>query len=135
MTKGVVSCEEDCTVEQVAKLMVRENVRSVIIENKIGKPVSIVTGGDIVKAMAKKLSPGTKVSEIIGKELITVDANSDIIDASEIMNNKNIKRLVIMEGGEAVGIFTVTDILKYLPGYLQEFAKAFNKLDVIIKKL
>ncbi|RMF91699.1 MAG: CBS domain-containing protein [Methanobacteriota archaeon] len=135
MTRGAISCEESCTIEEVAKLMVEKNIRSVVIQNKIGKPIGLATGGDIVKAMAKRLSPETKVSEIIGKELITVEADADIIDATEIMNKRNIKRLVVVDKGEVVGIITVKDVLKYSPKYLQEFAKTLDKLDTIIKKL
>lgn len=125
----------ECTIEEVAMLMTEEDTRSVVIENKIGKPIGIVTGGDIVKAIARKLNPKTKVEEILSKELITVDAGADIVDAATTMNEKNVKRLGVMEKGKLIGIITVNDVLKYSPKYLHEFSKTLEKLDAIIKKL
>ncbi len=135
MTKGAVSCQEETTVKNVAKLMVDKDIRSAVVLNKIGKPVGIVTGGDIVKAMAKSLKPETPVSNIISKGLISIDSKSNIIEASDIMNDKNIKRLVVVEKGNVVGILSVHDVLKYYPRYLSEFSKTMGKLDKIIARL
>ncbi len=51
------------------------------------------------------------------------------------MNDKNIKRLVVVEKGNVVGILSVHDVLKYYPRYLSEFSKTMGKLDKIIARL
>jgi CBS domain-containing protein len=135
MSKGVASFDADSTIEQAAKLMTEKNVRTIIVENKIGSPVGLVTGGDIVKSVARKLGPNIKVDEIVTKELITIDADADIMDAAKIMNEKNIKRLAVVDKGKIIGILTANDVLKYSPKYLHEFSVTLEKLDAIIKKL
>jgi predicted transcriptional regulator len=135
MRKSVDYCSIDCTIEDAAKLMVEKDVRVILIKNKIGNPIGLVTSGDIVKAIAKKLSSKTKVEEIVSKELIKVDSEMDIIDAAQVMKEKGIKRLAITEKGKLTGILTANDVLKYSPKYLHEFSRTLDKLDTIIKKL
>ncbi len=135
MTGAIVTCSESSSIEQAAKLMVDNHIRSIVVENRIGKPVGIITGGDIVTSLAKKISPDTSVSEIIGKSLITVDADENIVGASNKMNSKNIKRLLVTDGGKVVGILSVNDVLRYYPKYLQEFSNTLSKLDTIMSKL
>jgi predicted transcriptional regulator len=135
ITKGFESCQTDCTIVEAAEKMVIKVTHTVVVENKIGKPLGLITGGDIVKSIAKKLTPKTKIEEIVSKELITVDAGEDIIDAATLMNDKNIKRLGVMEKGELIGILTANDVLKYSPKILHEFTNTLEKLDSIIKRL
>jgi len=135
ISKEVITCQSDCTIEEISKLMVEKNIRTVIIENKIGNPVGLVSGGDIVKAVAKKLPSNTTAGEIVGKELIKIDSNEDIVTAATLMNDSDIKRLAVVENEKIVGVLTSTDVLKYSPQYLQEFASTLEKLDSIIKKL
>jgi predicted transcriptional regulator len=135
ITRGFETCQTDCTIGEVAEMMVKRYTYTVVVENKIGKPIGLIIGGDIVKSVAKKLTPKTKIEEIVSKELITVDAGEDIMDAATLMNDKNIKRLGVMEKGKLIGILTANDVLKYSPKYLHEFSSTLEKLDSIIKKL
>jgi predicted transcriptional regulator len=135
MGKSVAYCSIECTIEDAAKLMVEKDTRVIIIKNKIGNPIGLVTGGDIVKAIAQKLTSNTKVEEITSKELITVESETDIIDAAQVMKKKGIKRLAVTDKGKLSGILTANDVLKYSPKYLHEFSVTLDKLDTIFKKL
>ncbi len=135
MRRGVESCGVDCTIEDISQMMVERDTRTIIVNNKIGNPMGLVTGGDIVKAVAKKLSPKTKVSEIVSKELISVDSELDIIEAARVMNKKGIKRLAVTDGGKLIGVLSTKDVLKYSPQYIIEFSRTLDRLDEIIKKL
>ena len=135
MRKSVSILGVDSTIEDAAKLMVEEDTRTIIVNNKIGNPMGLVTGGDVVKAVAKKLSPKTKISELVSKELISVDSEMDIIEAAGVMNEKGIKRLAVTEGGKLSGVLSTKDVLRYSPQYIIEFSRTLDKLDGIIKKL
>lgn len=47
-----------------------------------------------------------------GREVVTIDALSTVLQAAELMNEKRIGGLVVHEGGRMVGIFTERDILR-----------------------
>jgi len=52
-----------------------------------------------------------------------------------LMNDHGIKRLAVTEDSRIIGILTSSDVLKYSPRYIHEFAKTLDKIDTIIKKL
>ena len=78
-----------------------------------------MTERDILrKVVAKgKNVETTGVKDIMSYPLITIDANEDALEASRIMDEKRIRRLVVTENGKVVGKVTANSIsrnLKYL---------------------
>ena len=53
-----------------------------------------------------------KVSEIMTTDLVTAGVSSTILDAMELMVDKNVGRIIITDGQTPVGIFTEKDVLK-----------------------
>jgi len=92
--------------------MAEKNIGAVVVTEK-GKPVGIVTERDILKKVCPNVScMKVKVREIMSKPLITVDANTPIGEAVSIMVDRNIRRLLVTEGGKIVGIVTQKDLMK-----------------------
>ncbi len=55
------------------------------------------------------------VGKWMTKDPITVQRSTSLFDAINLMKEKNIRRLPVMEGGRLVGIVTRTDLLKAAP--------------------
>jgi acetoin utilization protein AcuB len=55
------------------------------------------------------------VNQIMSKNLVTVTVDTGILEAANLMREKNIRRLPVMEDGRLVGIVTEMDILKVQP--------------------
>jgi CBS domain-containing protein len=66
-----------------------------------------VTERDILKKCCPNMTcQKIKVGDIMSKPLITVDIDTPIGDAIELMDRKNIRRLLVTENGEVKGIVT-----------------------------
>lgn len=52
----------------------------------------------------------------MSKRVITVEKDTNIYDAINIMTENNIGRLIIVDNGKPVGIVTRTDILTLIAG-------------------
>lgn len=55
------------------------------------------------------------VREIIarkGSEIVTVTPASNVLDAAQLMNERGIGAVLVMEGGELLGIFTERDVMR-----------------------
>jgi signal-transduction protein with cAMP-binding, CBS, and nucleotidyltransferase domain len=67
----------------------------------------------------------TPLSELMSKPVITVSLTSSLKEAMQIMNHKNIRRLVVVDRDQImVGIITLKDIFKIInrsPEMLTEF--------------
>lgn len=53
-----------------------------------------------------------KIEDIMVKEVITIDENSTVKEAADIMNRFEIGCLIVTDNGKAVGIVTERDLLK-----------------------
>ncbi|MBS3176821.1 CBS domain-containing protein [Candidatus Woesearchaeota archaeon] len=107
----VLKVAGDVSVKEVAQLMDLHNVGSVLVETK-GKEVGIVTERDILrKIVAKHQDPVVvKVSSIMTKELYTIDHEVDVLEASRMMDEKKIRRLLVTEYGKIIGKITANAI-------------------------
>ena len=108
----------NATISEAAKIMDQKLIGSVLIEEN-NKIVGIVTERDILrKVVAKGENAETmRIKDIMSYPLITIDANEDALEASRIMDEKKIRRLVVAEKGKVVGTVTANSIsrnLKYL---------------------
>ena len=83
-----------------------------------GNIVGIITEYDILKAiLGNKQLDSLKASEIMQKETITLEVETDISEALKIFQEKHILRVPVTENGKLVGILSRIDALK---GFLEE---------------
>jgi CBS domain-containing protein len=118
MTRSVKTEREDQNVLTACKMMHENSIGSVIIEKKDDnnniKPVGIITERDVVRLLGS-LDPSllqTPLRDIMSKPLITISINSSIRDVIQTMQQKNIRRLVIVDKEKMVGIITDKDIFR-----------------------
>jgi signal-transduction protein with cAMP-binding, CBS, and nucleotidyltransferase domain len=93
------------------------------------KPVGIITERDVVRAIGTLNPPllGVPIREIMSKPVITISAQNTIKDALQVMQQRNIRRLIITERETMIGIITDKDIFRsimnnqsLIPGLLQD---------------
>ncbi|MDD3994101.1 MAG: CBS domain-containing protein [Candidatus Nanoarchaeia archaeon] len=108
MKKAIVVDDSSITLKQAAKIMTERKIGSLIIlkEDKI---IGILTESDVVKDID---SINKKLSELMSKDIISIDKNSIIEDAARLMKQNKIKRLPVLDGKNLVGIITATDIIQ-----------------------
>ena len=124
MNPKVVVATKDISVKESARIMAKLRIGSlVILENE--KIIGIITESDIIrKIVATGNDPaGTLVEQIMTKDVITADAETDIEDACQMMVNHGIKRLPVLQDGKLVGIITTTDIIAVEPKLIENLAK------------
>ena len=121
MSSPVVTMDEDETANQAAANMDMKDLGAVIVQNKAGKSIGIITERDIVKrVVAKNLKPDTvKAKEIMTTPLVTIEPEASIIDAARRMTRLDIRRLGVTYKGNLVGIISSKDVLGVMPELLE----------------
>ncbi|MFH0956851.1 MAG: CBS domain-containing protein [Candidatus Aenigmatarchaeota archaeon] len=115
MQSRLVSIDSEKTVLEAAKLMKKNNIGSVLIEDS-GRISGIVTHTDLVeRCLAEGKSVSCKLKEVMSKPLIGVEPDADISDAAKLMGNEDLRRLVVFKQGRIVGIVSEKDIIKISP--------------------
>lgn len=112
MTRPLITVDAEATAQESMEVMSRKDIGALVVTEN-GEPSGIITERDIIRKCCRQASCGkVKVREIMSKPLVTIDAETVIGKAIEIMSNKRIRRLLVMEGGKIVGIVTQKDLLE-----------------------
>jgi CBS domain-containing protein len=114
MTRALISVNLTTTSFQIAKMMEQGGIGAIIVkENE--NPVGIVTDRDFAtRIAANNLSFETPAEKIMSSPLITINHDSTISGAAEMMNSKKIRKLAVTENNKIIGIITSTDLVNQL---------------------
>ena len=108
MIEQPYTIKPDLTVAEVKKAMAEYSVSGLLVEEG-GKLLGIITRRDITFEKNNKL----KVSELMTKDVITAKSGITIDQAKEILHNKRIEKLPVVDDKKRiVGLITSKDILK-----------------------
>jgi len=127
MTKKPVAVSPNDGLEKISQIMAKEHVSSLPVKTN-GNLLGIITEQDIVRnVVAKGIDPySKKVSDIMAKDLVTIEPNKDIYEALIIMRDKNFRHLPVMDGDKMVGFLTIKDILKIQPQLFELMVEKFE---------
>ena len=136
MTPEVTAIDTQTTVEQAARLMVKQNVSCLPITNSLHQLVGIVTHTDFVakkkflplaenlytllgsvvnpysiEEAANKLG-AKQIVEVMTTPVVTIEENEEFGEVVKKMVTMKVNRLPVMKSGHIVGIITRHDLLK-----------------------
>jgi CBS domain-containing protein len=133
---GVVTCNRDTKVDEVAQLMRQHHVGDVVvIEESKGKqvPVGILTDRDIVTSViALKLDPAMfNAGDLISRKIITVREDLGVFEAIQEMRRHGVRRMPVLDQeGTLAGIISIDDLFALLAEEMAELAKLISKEQV-----
>jgi CBS domain-containing protein len=121
MSSPVVTTEEDANSNKIARLLDENKVGAVVVTDKQGKPLGIITERDLViRVLAKNLRPdAAKAKEIMTSPLVTIDPEVTISEAARKMSSIDIRRLGVLYKGNLVGLISSKDILGVMPELIE----------------
>jgi len=132
MSSPVVTLNENEASNKAAVVMDKNDLGSVIVTNKAGKSIGIITERDLViRVLAKNLKPDTvKAKEIMTTPLVTIEPDAAITEAARRMNRLDIRRLGVIYKGNLVGIISSKDILGVMPELIETIQEKSRIEDV-----
>jgi CBS domain-containing protein len=110
---NIFSITSDYTVYDALKVMGEKNIGALlVIENQ--QLVGIISERDYARKiiLKGKSSQDTLVKEIMTKEVISVSPGDKIDKCMELMSEKHIRHLPVMQDGIVTGIISITDVVK-----------------------
>jgi CBS domain-containing protein len=149
-SREVISCSENDSVQEAARLMTGHKRSALVVCNAQADTVGLITDHDLrEKIITPGLSLETKVGTIASSPLITLSSGSNLFEALLLMMEYNIKHLAVTdETSEVMGIATEQDLMLaqgQSPVFLiheiqeattiKELAARYRQLPGIIKNL
>lgn len=111
MSRDISYVSPDTSIVEVAKLMQKKNIGSIpVCEGQ--KVVGIVTDRDIVIrdiALGKSIERAS-AKDVMTVGLSTVTPDTDIHEAANMMADKQVRRLPVVENGNLVGMLAIGDM-------------------------
>ena len=114
MTKSVISVDAALTINETAKMMEDAKVGAVIVmEDNV--PVGIVTDRDFsVKVAAHAYQITEPVKQIMSSPLFSINSDESVRIAADLMHERKIRKIPVIDDEKVIGIITATDIVNLL---------------------
>lgn len=121
MSSPVITVDETETADKVAQYMDTHQLGCIIITDKDGRPLGIITERDLItRVLAKnKLASKLKAKNVMTTPLITISPDETLSNAARQMSRLNVRRLGVLYKGDLVGIISSKDILAITPELLE----------------
>ena len=100
-------------VENAWQLMRGEHIHHLVVVER-GGVVGVLSADDAGGSRGTALRRGRSVSEMMNAPAVTVDADTTIKRAANLMRGRSIGSLVVLEGNRPAGIVTTSDLLELL---------------------
>ncbi len=109
-TKKLIGVPENETIQKACQKMVEFHIGSLVVCSE--KVVGFFTQGDILeRVVAEGLSYSEPVSAIMTRDLITADIDTPVYKVLELMQQHQIRHMLITEGGHITGLFSLKDLV------------------------
>jgi len=117
------------TVRQALQLMADKNIGAIVIKDQV-KLIGIFSERDYARkvVLKGKNSTDTKLAEVMSKEVITISSDMQIDACMQLMTDKRVRHLPVVDNGKSIGIISIGDVVrlmideqKYLIEQLQKF--------------
>ncbi len=111
----LVTASPEESLFDAVKKMYKNNVGSVVITDKEGKVIGIVTEKDIVRLVASSINFNSRLEEVMVRNPITIHFEEYVHKAFLIMKENNIRHLpVVNKEGKLVGMLSIRDLASLL---------------------
>ncbi|MEI2675433.1 MAG: CBS domain-containing protein [Chitinophagaceae bacterium] len=115
MSSDVITVFPDDPAALVDQIMKWHDVNHIVVEDRKGNLVGVVTSGRIAEiAEINPLFGELPVKKIMRKDITTISPETEITDALEIMKNLWISSLPVVTNNKLMGIVTKNDMLRWM---------------------
>src|SRR6476659_660848 len=121
MRSPLVSVNDDTSIKDCAKLMLDNDISSLIVKEKQeednvdeydgGSAIKLFTKSDLVKLFAENYKGNYKINDFMNKQVFTVSPSNSLHTVMKILIKERISRVVVTRGSKIVGIVTSKDLM------------------------
>lgn len=105
-----------CSVYEALEVLEEKNLGALVVVDEIGQLIGIFTERDYARKVILKgrSSKETLVRDIMTDSPVFVTPDTEIEYCMQLMTNKFIRHLPVIENNQLTGLISIGDILKYV---------------------
>jgi len=109
----VVTVQPEQTIRQALALLAEHNIGALVVVDREGRPVGILSERDIVRTAARDEAVFAKtVSVLMTKDVIVGLPTDDLESVGRTMTDRRIRHLPVVDQRRLVGIISIGDVVK-----------------------
>ena len=116
MHRGVITCWADEPVADVARRLREYAINAIFVLDQSGRAEGIISQTDLACAYIRRGWENCTAEEIMTPEVVTIGGDIPLDVAIQIMLDKRIHRLLIVQGGltpnRPVGVLSLSDVVR-----------------------
>lgn len=113
------------SIKEAAQTMQQHKLKSLLVQD--GDRLGIFTTTDFRDVIVNDVPVSASLAEFSQFQLLTIDIDDFLFNALLLMTRRNIRRLVVTEGGRAVGILSQIDVLSYFSNHSHLIAQRLER--------
>lgn len=137
MVTEVATVYPNDTISHARNLMLERGVKRLLVVDKEGKLVGILTLRDIVRILSSRRAPwkwrsleDSLIGTYMTKDPVTVTPDTTIYEAAKLMIELGISGLPVVRSNSLVGLLTKTDLIRY---FAEKMGGVFSVRDLMKK--
>ena len=113
MSTDLLTVAPEFTLREAARRMSERNVgAALLVDPAMGSYPGIITERDLLDAIAVGYDPDVRrVGESATSDIVTVSVDASLEQAAEKMTKYDFRHLLVVSGGDAVGIVSARDLV------------------------
>jgi len=119
----------DTTVVDAAEGM-KQRRHGFALIGSTSRPEGMVTEWDILEKVVAARKDPSKVTlqEIMSTELVSIEADQGIATVATVMTQKGVRRMLVTNKGEVIGVITAKTVLAKLDDYVNKISSQISRL-------
>lgn len=113
--KSIFSVSPETSVLDALQVMMDKNISALLVMDGT-RLKGIFTERDYARKiiLVGKSSKATKIKEVMSEKLVTIELGTSIDYCMQIMTERRIRHLPIIENGLVIGIISIGDLVKFV---------------------
>src|SRR5258706_14549309 len=108
MNTSVLTVDPTASIGEAAEKMIEAGVGAVVVVEDMVRIVGIVTERDLMRAVAARARAAeARVRHWMTPDPVTIEPDTSIAEAAEIMLTRNFRHLPVVKDGRALGIVSL----------------------------
>jgi CBS domain-containing protein len=112
--RDVVTIAGDATLSEAARLLARKRIGAVVVRERDGTPIGILSERDVVRAVAEAsvAALAQSVSSHMTRGIQTCAESDSVEDLMGLMTRGRFRHVPVIENDRLAGIISIGDIVK-----------------------
>ena len=125
----VITVAPNCLVSEAAQTLHEKRIGAALVQDAAGNIVGILSERDIVRGVALKQEAclDMTVSELMTHPLVTCAPTDSIEQIMELMTERRVRHLPVMDDGDLIGIISIGDVVKQRISEIEHESRALKQ--------